>query len=187
VTRGKEIYSLQDHRATTSKVKAETKKQKEATHKLAFAAILDPLPRILSRTLVCGIETGAWLSVLPSTIAGTELSSDELCDSLHIQYGRTPAGLQATCDGCGTSFNTRHALSCAKGGLVIIMHNELRDKLYDMASRAFQPSTVGDKPKNKNVAPPKPDSPVRQWRKMKIVMTFLYEDYGEGVLTVSWM
>jgi hypothetical protein len=74
------------------------------------------------------------------------MSSDEFCDSLHIRYGRTPAGLQPACDGCGASFNTHHAFSCAKGGLVIIRHKELRDALCDMASRAFPPSAVRDEP-----------------------------------------
>jgi hypothetical protein len=47
VMRGKEIFSLQDHRTITSKVKAEIKKQKEAGQKSALVAILDPLPRSL--------------------------------------------------------------------------------------------------------------------------------------------
>jgi hypothetical protein len=147
VMRGQKTFSLQDHRATTSKFKAETKKQKEVVHKTALAGIINPLPRSLSRTIVHGSEIGAWRTVLPSTIAGTELSSDEFCDSIHIQYGRTPAGLQPTCDGYGASFNTGHAFSCAKGGLVIARHNELRDELCDMASRAFQPSVVRDEPR----------------------------------------
>jgi hypothetical protein len=153
VMREKEIFSLHDHRATTSKFKAEIKKQKEAAHKSALVAILNPLPRSLSRTIMRGTATGAWLTVLPSTSADIELSSDEFCDSLHIRYGRTPAGLQPTCDGCGASFNTCHAFSCAKGGLVINRHNELRDELSNMASRAFQPSAVRHEPKSPQILP----------------------------------
>jgi hypothetical protein len=144
VMRVNEYFSLKDHWATTSKFKVEIKKQKDAAHKSALVAILNPLPRSLSRTIMRGTETGAWLTVLPSTIAGAELSLDELCDRLHIRYGCTPVGLQPTCDGCGASFNTRHALYCAKGGLVTIRHHELRDELCDIASRAFQPSAVRD-------------------------------------------
>jgi hypothetical protein len=59
---------------------------------------------------------------------------------------RRGCSLQPTCDGCGASFNTRHAFSCAKGGL-IIMHTKLSGELCDMASRAFQPSAVRDEPK----------------------------------------
>jgi hypothetical protein len=116
VMRGKEIFSLQDHRSTTSKANAEIKKQKEAVHKSAIAAILNQLTRSLSIIIMCGTDTGAWLTVLPSAIAGTKLSSDEFCDILHIRYSRTPAGLQPTCDRYGASFNTHHDFSCAKGG-----------------------------------------------------------------------
>jgi hypothetical protein len=69
--RGKEILSLQDHQATTSKVKAGIKKQKEAAHKSALATILNPLPRSLARTIMRGTETVAWLMGLPSKIART--------------------------------------------------------------------------------------------------------------------
>jgi hypothetical protein len=55
VMRGKEIFSLQDRRATTSKVKAEIKKQKEAAHKSALVAILNPFPRV-SRAHLCVVQ-----------------------------------------------------------------------------------------------------------------------------------
>jgi hypothetical protein len=161
VMRGKEIFSLQNHRATTSKVKEEIKKQKEAVHKSALAAILNPLPVSLSRAIMRGAETGTWLTVLPLIIAGTELSLDEFCDSLHIRYCCTPAGLQPTCDGCGASSNTRHDFSFAKGGLVISRHNKLHDKLCDMASRAFQPSAVRDEPKIHKWRPVQAGQPCR--------------------------
>jgi hypothetical protein len=73
VARGNDFFSLQDHQATTSKVKVEIKKQKEAAQKLALAAILNPLPRSISCTSMRGTETGSWLAVLPLKIAGTEL------------------------------------------------------------------------------------------------------------------
>jgi hypothetical protein len=69
------------------------------------------------------------------------------CDSRHIRYGCTRAGLQPTHGGCGASFDTHHDFSCAKGGLIIIRRNELREELCDMVSRAFQPSTVRNEPK----------------------------------------
>jgi hypothetical protein len=66
VTRGKDNFSLQDHRATTSKVKAEIKKQKEAAHKSALKVIINPVPRSLAHTLMRGTDTGTCLMVLPS-------------------------------------------------------------------------------------------------------------------------
>jgi hypothetical protein len=73
VMRGKEIFSLQDHQANTRKIKANIKKQKEVAHKSALTGILNPLARSLAHTIMRGTETGAWLTVLPSSIAGTEL------------------------------------------------------------------------------------------------------------------
>jgi hypothetical protein len=140
-------FSLKDHRATTSKVKAEIKNQNEAAHKPTLLGIISPLPRILSRTIMRGSEMGAFNTVLPSTISSTELSSDEFCDSLNIRYGRTPVGLQPTYGGCGASFNTHHDVSCAKGGLLIILHTKLCEELCGMAFGTFHPPAVRDKQK----------------------------------------
>jgi hypothetical protein len=43
--------------------------------------------RIIKR----GQRTGAWLSVLPSTVNGTELSGQEFRDGLHYRFAITPA------------------------------------------------------------------------------------------------
>jgi hypothetical protein len=125
----------------------ELKKRRDLANKAHLDSILGLMTKDLSRTVRRGCDTGAWLTVMPSTIAGTELSADEYRDSLHMRYGREPAGLQPQCDGCGAKFDTRHALSCRKGGLIIIRHNEIRDELCDMACRAFQPSAIRDEPK----------------------------------------
>jgi hypothetical protein len=41
----------------------------------------------------------------------------------------------------------RHGLECKKRGLVISRHNEIRDELGDLASRAFTLSAVRDGPR----------------------------------------
>ena len=58
-----------------------------------------------------------------------------------------PTDLSSQCDACNATFSIRHALECKKGGLVIIRHNEIRDELVDLASKAFSPSAVHDEPK----------------------------------------
>ena len=87
---------------------------------------------------------------LPSTVNGTELSAVEFRDALNLRHARTPPGLQPSCDGCNQKFSVRHALECKKGGLVILRHNEIRDELNDLASKAFSPSAVRDEPKIQN-------------------------------------
>jgi hypothetical protein len=80
-------------------------------------------------------------------MAATELCADEFCDILVIHYVRNPTGLQPTCDGYGAAFSARHTFSCAKDGLVIIRHSEIRDEICDMAAKSFTPSTVRNEPK----------------------------------------
>jgi hypothetical protein len=44
------------------------------------------------------------------------------------------------------TFSVQHAMTCKKGGLVIIRHNEIGDELADLASKALTPSAVRDEP-----------------------------------------
>jgi hypothetical protein len=54
--------------------------------------------------------------------------------------------LPTTCDGCNKPFDIEHALTCKKGGLVILRHNELRDEIASIAATAFNPSAVSLEP-----------------------------------------
>ena len=46
-------------------------------------------------------ENSAWLSIIPSTLDGTEVTRDEWLDNIKIRYGHRPKGLPYRCDGCG--------------------------------------------------------------------------------------
>ena len=48
-----------------------------------------------------------------------------------------PLGLCNACDGCGAPFTVAYALSCKKGGLVSIWHNDTRDKAGALAMHAL--------------------------------------------------
>ena len=69
-----------------------------------------------------------------------------------LRYAKTPVDLPQHCDGCGARFTIDHALNCKKGGLVIGRHEEVKEELIDLASRAFRPSQVRDEPRIHNVA-----------------------------------
>ena len=88
----------------------------------------------------------AWLTVLPSTVNGTELGDQEWYDALFLRYGLDPPDLPTYCDGCQAKFSISHALDCKKGGLVTARHNELRDGVADLSGKAFTPSHVRDDP-----------------------------------------
>jgi hypothetical protein len=97
---------------------------------------------------------------VPSTVNGTELSRQEFRDALLLRYGRTPGDLQSHCDGCGQKFSVRHGLECKKGGNVISRHNEIRDELSDLASKALIPSAVRDEPR---IYPSRPQCRCHNW------------------------
>jgi hypothetical protein len=50
-------------------------------------------------------------------------------------------------DGCGAKFSVRHGLEYKNGDRVISRHNEIRDELSYLASKAFIPSAIRDEPK----------------------------------------
>ena len=70
------------------------------------------------------MRNGSWLSAVPHRLNGTELSTEEFWDNLSLRYGLMPQDIHATCDGCGKKFSIEHALSCAKGGLVLARHDD---------------------------------------------------------------
>ena len=91
-------------------------------------------------------KTGAWLTVLPSTVNGTELGAQEWRDALFLRYGLDPPDLPTDCDGCEARFTISHTLDCKKGGLVTARQNDLRDGVADLTGKAFTPSHVRDDP-----------------------------------------
>ena len=61
-------------------------------------------------------------------------------------YGLDPPDLPTHCDGFQAKFLISHAPYCKKGGLVTARHNELRDRVADLAGKAFTTSHVRDDP-----------------------------------------
>ena len=83
---------------------------------------------------------------MPSTINGTELSSQEFRDALLMRYSITPPDLPQNCDGCGARFSLQHALGCKKGGLVILRHNDVKSELMELGQKALTNSAIRDEP-----------------------------------------
>jgi hypothetical protein len=144
--RGNEVFRSADHMSIIREVRSEIKIRKKAKDDRDLKSIVSKLPCDLRRTIERSKLTGQWISVMPSTVNGTALSEQEYRDAMLLRYGRSPGDLQPLCDGCGKKFSVRHALECKKGGNVILRHNEIRDELVDLASKAIIPSAVRNEP-----------------------------------------
>ena len=90
---------------------------------------------------------GAWLSVVPHCLNGTELSREEFRDNLRLRYGLMPQDIPATCDGCGKKFSIQHALSCPKEGLVLAQHDDSAKEWGALGGRTLVPSAITYEPK----------------------------------------
>jgi hypothetical protein len=145
--RGAVEFRSEDHIKTCQVARFELKGRKEMRNDKTLEALVSKLPAFERRTILRGRLTGQYLTVTPSVVHSTQLSPQEFRDSILIRYCRSPPDLPSHCDGCSQSFSVPHALACKKGGLVITRHNEIRDELFDIATKAFPPSSVRDEPK----------------------------------------
>ena len=82
----------------------------------------------------------------PFKVNGTELGEQKWRDALFLLYGLDPPDLPTHCNGFQAKFSISHALDCKKGDLVTARHNELRDRVEDLAGKAFTPYHVRDDP-----------------------------------------
>ena len=112
----------------------------------ALMAALEAAPVLQARRMQRAAKTGAWLTVLPSTVNGGELGPQEWRDALFLRYGLDPPDLPTHCDGCEERFTISHALDFKKGCLVTERHNELLDGVADLSGKAFTPAHVRDNP-----------------------------------------
>ena len=103
--------------------KARSERQTDETKR-----VYDQLQPTAHRLLECASETGAssWISTLPVEEHGFCLSKGAFRDAISLCYGWTIQNVSSTC-ACGTPFSVAHAMSCHKGGLPTLRHNEIRD------------------------------------------------------------
>ena len=66
----------------------------------ALTAALEGTLVLHARRLQRATKTGAWLTLMPSTVNGTELVAEEWRDALFLRYGMDPPDLPKYCDGC---------------------------------------------------------------------------------------
>ena len=80
--------------------------------------------RQIDANVECGVSN--WLTTIPLKEWGYDLNKQQFWDAIRIRYNWNLERLPTDCI-CGEKFNLSHALSCKKGGMVTLRHNELRD------------------------------------------------------------
>ena len=121
-------------------------KERQEQENDALQALLLTYSPAQQRRLQRVAKAASWLSTAPNRLNGAELSAEEFRDSLRIRYGFEPPNLPSRCDGCNSKFSVEHALSCKKGGLVLLRHNEVAGEWHQLCAAAFSPSAVSDEP-----------------------------------------
>ena len=108
--------------------KSEIRLSKQSMYSNTSAGLRVELDHASQVSLDLAMTRGAlaWLSALPLTEYGFTLHKAAFHDAIALHYGwplhRTPFHCA-----CGTVFSVDHALSCPKGGLPSLRHNEIRD------------------------------------------------------------
>ncbi|KAL7476498.1 hypothetical protein ACHAW6_002356, partial [Cyclotella cf. meneghiniana] len=119
--------------------------QKESDEAFQTALLARATPKVKKR-MEQQAATGAWLTTIPDRFGGTELSKLEWHDNVSIRYSWCPHALPDCCDGCGEGFIVEHGLSCKKGGLVSIRHDDVHDKWAHLCSLSLSSSRVTVEP-----------------------------------------
>ena len=91
-------------------------------------------------------NAGLWLSVYPSHLNSTVLSTNEWRDNVRLRYNHIPLDMPKLCDGCGAHMTVEHALSCKKGGLVSLRHDGVADEWRHLCGCGFTPGRAEREP-----------------------------------------
>ena len=122
------------------------RKAQAHVEKSTFEALKSAAGVADARRLQRATETGAWLTAMPNTLNGTDLSADEFKDNLRLRLGLCPTSLPHRCEGCNERFTVEHAMSCAKGGLVLLRHNDIAAEWTSLCAQALSQSAVSAEP-----------------------------------------
>jgi hypothetical protein len=121
-------------------------KTRDFAAELQFTALMADQTPATKRQSTRAKSTGAWLTVMPDPLNGTDLSAEEFHDSVRLRYGLQPTALPNHCDGCSHKFSVEHALSCKVGGLVMLRHREVAREWQHLCTQALSSAAVTAEP-----------------------------------------
>ena len=98
--------------------------------------------RLVKITTEKGVSN--WLTMLPITEHGLELSKQQFWDSIRLFYRWEIRNLPTFCP-CGSKFDIQDSMSCKKGGFVSISHNNLGDLTTRIVSEVCKDTEIEPK------------------------------------------
>ena len=96
-------------------------------------------------------RASSWLTALPLQEHGFALHKSAFLDALALLYGWFPLRAPSL-SACGSSFSVDHVLSCPKGELPSLHHNDVRDLIASLLTEAC--SQVAVEPELQPVSKP---------------------------------
>ena len=118
------LTEIFNNKAEKSKIKLERFNLQKQTLNELRNEMNDDEKRRNDANQECGSSN--WLSTLPIKEFGYDLNKEQFWDALRIRYNWELPRMPVFC-ACGNKFNLSHAMSCKKGGLVSLRHNEIRN------------------------------------------------------------
>ena len=103
-------FRTADHLACLQEGRTAVRRRGHTRAEEALTAALEGDPVLHARRLRRAAKTGAWLTVLSSTVNGTELGAQEWRDALFLRCVLEPPDLPKYCDGCQAKLSISHAL-----------------------------------------------------------------------------
>eukprot|EP00923_Selenidium_pygospionis_P017780 GHVN01031242.1.p1 GENE.GHVN01031242.1~~GHVN01031242.1.p1 ORF type:complete len:519 (+),score=81.03 GHVN01031242.1:1174-2730(+) len=112
--------------------------QKRERDKRVLSEGVEGLSKESQRAVQRAIDgrTSHWLTATPISAHHFDLAPIEFRDAIALRYKLPLTNLPDVCDGCGAACDVDHLLNCKTGGLVVRRHNEIRDALGDLLSKA---------------------------------------------------
>jgi len=138
-------FDLVAHRAQVSSIAQKHRAQRMEREQDYLDEIGQGKPA-LARRMLRACLSGIWLSSVPDCLNGNILSMEEFRDNIRLRYNLAPLDMPRHCDGCGERMTVEHALSCKKGGLVHIRHDDVASEFANLCRHATSSSRVQREP-----------------------------------------
>ena len=102
--RGTVEFRSSDHALLMWEGREEIRQRHAEGSETALREAWDTASNLDARRLGRIKRTGAWMSVLPSTVNGAYLGAQEWSESLFLRYNIDPPDFPSYCDDCGAAF-----------------------------------------------------------------------------------